>query len=559
MVSDDVLTLSLTRFLYLVGMKYLLLVVTVATLGCQQRPDYTVRLTLDSAPVIPKPSRIRADSNYLLFGPVIRPVFPEAADSIMVNQLTRTWRQASGKMYDTLASAYTPDPVSIRFIRNDSLPDEGYRMQINPEQIVIEAATRTGWYWGTQTLRQLFYTQLDTVVSGYALPTGIITDEPTYVHRGMMLDIARHFFPADSIKTLIDPLTLYKINVLHLHLTDDQGWRIEIKSWPRLTDIGGSTEVGGGEGGYLTQEAFTELVRYAQEREIMIIPEVDMPGHTNAALASYAELNDNKQATELYTGMRVGFSTLRVRDSTTYQFLNDVIGELAALYPGPYFHIGGDESEATDPDDYLYFVERVKQIVNRNGKQLIGWDEVARATLDTTDVIQYWRHDDKAIRAAEQGASLIYSPASHAYLDMKYNDSTRIGLTWAAPISVQLGYSWSPGDALKKAINKNYQLKLAALPDTLRSAIRGVEAPLWTETVTTTNEQEYLTFPRLPGYAEIGWTPGSQRNWEDYRTRLGRHARMLGTLEVNYYASPQVPWNLPLERFFIPPDTIKGR
>jgi hexosaminidase len=314
-----------------------------------------------------------------------------------------------------------------------------------------------------------------------------------------MLDVARHFFSVEDVKTLIDQISRYKLNVLHLHLADDQGWRIEIKSWPKLTEIGGSTEVGGGEGGYYTQEQYSDIVKYAAEHYITIVPEIDMPGHTNAALASYAELNCNGKATELYTGTKVGFSTLCTSKEITYKFIDDVVREISAITPGPYFHIGGDESHATKEEDYIPFIERVQGIVASHGKQVLGWDDIAISTLKPNTVAQHWSNVKNANMAVSKGAKILMSPATKAYLDMQYDKNTKLGLHWAAYIEVDSAYIWDPA-GFSAGIEKD--------------DILGIEAALWTETITNMDEMEYMVFPRLPGYAEIGWTSPSLRNWD---------------------------------------------
>jgi hexosaminidase len=342
-----------------------------------------------------------------------------------------------------------------------------------------------------------------------------------------MLDVARHFFGPEDVKKYIDRLALYKMNVVHLHLSDDQGWRIEIKSWPNLTAHGGKTEVGGGEGGFFTQEEYSDIVKYASERYITVIPEIDMPGHTNAALSSYPELNIGGKATELYTGIQVGFSTLDTRSETTYKFVDDVVREIAALTPGQYFHIGGDESHVTKIDDYVYFINRVQDIVLSHGKKVIGWDEIANATLKPNTVVQYWARAANAVKGISQGAKVLMSPSKYAYTDMKYDSTTVSGLNWAGYIEVDDAYNWDPS---------------TIEPEIKKENIIGVEAPLWTETVSEMNEAEYLIFPRLPGYAEIGWTPSEMRSWDEYRVRLAAHGRRMEYLGINFYRSPLVDW-----------------
>ena len=238
-----------------------------------------------------------------------------------------------------------------------SVGAQGYQLDITATSITVRANQPAGLFNGVQTLRQLLPVAAEstTVQTGpWLVPGGQIVDHPRFGYRGAMLDVARHFFPVAAIKAYIDQIALYKVNHLHLHLSDDQGWRIAIDSWPRLTTYGGGTSVGGGPGGYYTKADYTEIVNYAAIRHITIVPEIDMPGHTNAALASYAELNCNGEAPSLYTGMKVGFSSLCVGRELTYKFIDDVIRELAALTPGPYIHIGGDEASSTSDADYAH-------------------------------------------------------------------------------------------------------------------------------------------------------------------------------------------------------------
>lgn len=407
---------------------------------------------------------------------------------------------------------------------------EGYELDITKDRIVVKAHTPAGLFYGTQTIRQLLPSAIEKSSkqdTKWTIAAGTIKDKPEYGYRGSMLDVARHFFEVDEVKRYIDLIAYYKMNLLHLHLTDDQGWRIEIKSWPNLTAHGGSTEVGGGKGGFYTQEQYKDIVKYAQDRFIVIIPEVDMPGHTNAALASYPELNCNDSATKLYSGTEVGFSSFCTKKEITYKFIDDVLRELSTLTPGPYLHIGGDESHATKKEDYIPFVNRVQQIVQKHGKQVIGWDEIALATIVPNSVAQFWADSANSTNAVKQGAKIMMSPAKRAYLDMQYDSTSKFGLHWAAYIDVDAGYSWDPANYVNTISREN---------------IIGVEAPLWSETISNIDEAEYLLFPRLPGYAEIGWTPTSARNWEEYKVRLGKHGRRMTAMDIDYYKSPKVPW-----------------
>ncbi len=416
--------------------------------------------------------------------------------------------------------------IYLSVSEDSEIGNEGYEMNISKKLVSISANEPAGCFYGVQTLLQTLPVKLAEGEKPL-IPSGVIRDFPEYGFRGAMLDVSRHFFNVEEVKQFIDFLADYKMNILHLHLSDDQGWRIEIKSRPQLTEIGGSTEVGGGVGGFYTQEQYTELINYASDRQITIIPEIDMPGHTNAALASYAELNCDGKARELYTGTEVGFSTFCTGSEYTYEFIDDVIRELAELNPGPYIHIGGDESHSTPLEDYIPFVNRVQEIVVKYGKKVIGWDEIANATPVENSTVQFWADVENTTMGVEKGAKVIMSPASRAYLDMQYDSTTHLGLHWAGYIEIDHGYTWDPA---------------TLVPGIAKENILGVEAPLWSETVTNIDEVEYMVFPRLPGYAEIGWSAPDKRNWDEYKTRLAKYGKRFEAKGIDYYKSALVPW-----------------
>lgn len=414
-----------------------------------------------------------------------------------------------------------------------ALGEEGYELAVTSERIALRARRAAGLFHGVQTLRQLLPPEVEYTAAfprPLRVPAARITDYPRYTWRGAMLDVSRHFASVEDVKRYIDLMALHKLNRLHLHLADDQGWRIEIESWPNLAAYGGSTEVGGGPGGYYTQEQYADLVAYARDRFIVVVPEIDMPGHTNAALASYAELNCDGVAPPLYTGTEVGFSALCVHSDTTYRFVDDVVREISALTPGPYFHVGGDEVEELTAEEYTRFIERVQEIVTSRGKVMVGWDEIAAADLRPGSVIQLWRPDTahiEIIEAAARGASLILSPADRIYLDMKYDSATVLGLTWAGVTDVRRAYDWDPAELLEGV---------------RAGAILGVEAPLWAETVGNIRDIEHMAFPRLAAVAEVAWSPPASRSWSEFRTRLGAQAPRWSALGINFYRAPEVPW-----------------
>jgi len=429
----------------------------------------------------------------------------------------------------------TPPPGAIVLTYAEGIGEGGYELNVAPSGITITGGNSSGVFHGVQTLRQLMPVALEyEALRGSArtprpvpVPAVVVRDKPRFAWRGAMLDVARHFMTVDDVKRYVDLMALHKLNRLHLHLADDQGWRIEISSWPNLTQHGGSTEVMGGPGGFYTQAQYRDIVQYAADRFITIVPEIDMPGHTNAALASYAELNCDGQAKPLYTGTEVGFSALCVEKDVTYKFIDDVVREISAMTPGAWFHIGGDEVKTLSAEQYRGFINRVQGIVQSHGKQMIGWDEIAPANLLPTSVIQYWRPKTTPKEAVAKGAKVIMSVANRAYLDMKYDATTPIGLTWAAIIGVKDSYDWDP----------------AAVADGVPEAsLLGVEAPLWSETLATINDVEFLAFPRLAAIAELAWTPQSQRQWDDFRVRLGAQSSRWTALGLNFYRSPEIPW-----------------
>lgn len=400
----------------------------------------------------------------------------------------------------------------------DGHEPEGYVLEIDEHGIRIEASDEAGLFYGEQTLRQL-----DT---DGTVPFVRIEDAPRFAYRGAMLDVARHFLPVEAVQRYIDDIALLKLNHLHLHLTDDQGWRLEIPGWPELTGIGASTQVGGGGGGYYTAHDYRRIVEYAARRFVTILPEIDMPGHTNAAISAYPDLGDSPA--DPYEGIEVGFSSLAIGSERTYDFIADVTAAVAALTPGPYLHLGGDESHATSEEDYLAFAERATAIAARTGKTLVAWHELGRSrALPPGTIGQYWGFvepqdgaDALARSFVEQGGRLILSPADAIYLDMKYETDGELGLVWAnGPTTLERSYSWEPLDVV---------------PGLTEHDILGVEAPLWTETVTSIEDAEYLAFPRIASAAEIGWSPRDGRTFEDFARRVRAFSDLLERLGIPY-------------------------
>ncbi|MFF1921535.1 beta-N-acetylhexosaminidase [Streptomyces sp. NPDC058221] len=430
------------------------------------------------------------------------------------------------------------DGIRLRLGSRDSkLGAEGYTLTSGRGSVTITARKPAGLFHGVQTLRQLLPAQVEShsrQKGPWNVAGGSITDTPRYGYRGAMLDVSRHFFSVTEVKRYIDQIALYKMNTFHIHLSDDQGWRIAIDSWPKLATYGGSTEVGGGKGGYYTKSQYKEIVRYAASRYLEVVPEIDMPSHTNAALASYAELNCDGVAPPLYTGIEVGFSSLCAGKDVTYDFIDDVLRELSALTPGKYLHIGGDEAHSTSHEDYAEIMNKAQAVVGKYGKTVMGWHQITGATPVKGAVAQYWGYDktsaadrQQVVDAAKNGTKLVLSPADRVYLDMKYNEQTELGLKWAGLVEVQRSYDWDPATYLTGAP---------------QDAVLGVEAPIWAETLTDSDDIDAMAFPRLPGAAELGWSPAATHDWDTYKLRLAALGPRFTAMGIDYYRSPQVPW-----------------
>ena len=414
-----------------------------------------------------------------------------------------------------------------------SVGSQGYQLDVNSTGITIRANREAGLFAGVQTLRQLLPAAVESshkVPGPWPVAGGHIVDAPRFAYRGAMLDVSRHFFPVSVVERYLDELALYKVNYFHLHLSDDQGWRIAINGLPRLTSVGGSTEVDGGPGGFYTQADYQTIVAYAAARYITVVPEIDMPGHTNAALASYADLNCDGVAPPLYTGTDVGFSSLCVSKEYTYQFIDQVIGQLAALTPGPYLHIGGDEAQSTTATDYATFINRVQAIVAAHGKTVVGWHDVVNATPLPSTVAQFWdtsTTNAAVAAAAKHGTKLILSPANHAYLDMKYTEATPLGQDWAGLTDVKTAYGWDPGNYVteRQGVQRAGRRGAAVVGDPGDHGGHRVHG-----------------VPAATRDRGAGLVAGVHSRLDRVQEAAGRTGAAIQVLGINYYHSTQVPW-----------------
>ena len=440
----------------------------------------------------------------------------------------------------------------------DSLPSDGYRLTITPQQITI-AGKGAGVFYGIQSLIQLIPADRGATAN---ISCADITDYPRFAYRGLMLDVCRHFFSVQMVKKYIDLMAAYKLNNFHWHLTDDQGWRIEIKKYPKLTSVGSlraQTVIGNYHdrtpqqfdntpvGGYYTQDEIRDVVKYASDRYINIVPEIEMPGHSEAALAAYPELSCDPSLT--YTPAQTWgvFHDIYCPSDKTFSFLQDVLTEVMDLFPGKYIHVGGDEApkdvwkksefcqklikklglqddKASSKEDKLqsYFIQRMEKFINSKGRSMIGWDEILEGGLSQNATVMSWRGEAGGIAAAQQNHKVIMTPGSGGlYIDQLQGKQN------VEPLSIG-GY-----DPLSKIYA--YNPVPAVLTPEQGKFIIGVQANLWTEYIPTEKKVDYMVLPRLFALAEVAWSPLANKNYADFAyTRLPNHLALLDKNKFNY-------------------------
>lgn len=449
----------------------------------------------------------------------------------------------------------TPLPIRFRQVAFDTLtPPEWYTLVVRRDGIMVTAPTEEGLYRGSRTLVQL----LEQGHEAGTLPCLTITDWPRFPWRGMHLDVSRHFFPVEFVKKYIDLLARYKMNTFHWHLTEDQGWRIEIKKYPKLTEVGAwrkGSQIGPYAaqtfdtlryGGFYTQEQIREVVAYAAERHITIVPEIEMPGHAMAALASYPHLGCTGGPYEVQRGWGVFDEVFCAGNDSVFTFLEDVLTEVMDLFPGEYIHIGGDECPKTrwrecakcqtrmqveglndEHELQSYFIQRIEKFVNlptgqagAKGRKIIGWDEILEGGLAPNAAVMSWRGTEGGIAAAKAGHYAVMSPGSHCYFDHYQGDPANEPVAIGGYTTVQKVYSYEPiPEALTKA-EAQY--------------ILGAQGNVWTEYILTPEHVEYMAVPRMLALAEVLWAPKEKRNEADFMRRLEAEFAHLDMLAVRF-------------------------
>jgi hexosaminidase len=532
----------------------MIFILAVFATGCQSKQD---NLSIGDIAILPKPAYVMENDGFFEI---------RKNTKIIVDSET----EPLGEMLRTLLSpsmgfeldVSDGDPVrnSIHLSVNPSLKEleaEGYRLTVDKKGVLIEATAGAGIFYGMQTLRQLLPVEIFNEVASedvpWVLPGVEIKDFPRFKWRGMHLDVCRHFMPVEFIKKYIDLIAIQKMNSLHLHLTDDQGWRIEIKKYPKLAEISAWRDEtivghyrdeprkfdGKSHGGFYTHDDIREIVSYAKERYVTIVPEIEMPGHGQAALAAYPEISCTGGPFKVSTIWGIRKEVYCAGNEKTFEFMENVLGEVLDLFPGEYIHVGGDEcpkdrweecqkcqsrirSEGLQDEHELqsYFIKRIEKFLNDNNRRLIGWDEILEGGLAPNATVMSWRGEEGGIAAAREGHDVVMTPYSHTYFDYYQADPENEPLAIGGLLPLEKVYSYDPVPA--------------ELNEQQRHHILGVQGQVWTEYISTPEKAEYMAFPRACAMAEIGWTPSDQKDYELFSSTLLRHLKRLDFMNVNY-------------------------
>lgn len=556
---------------------YLLIVSIISILGCQPSQDEQ----LPFLNIIPQPKELIFDDGQFEINTETQLIY-KGLDKVALHTIksfNQHFSQASG--YELTINDQTPAQNYILFQIQaiESSSAEAYELVIEPTHIQIIAVTNKGLFYALQTLRQLLPNVIERNIVNNAtkwiLPSLQIKDFPEFEYRGLNLDVARHYFPVEFIKKQLDLMALYRLNVFHWHLTDDQGWRIEIKKYPKLTSIGAKrskTLIGHGANppfkydntpymGYYTQENIKEIIAYAQERHIQIIPEIEMPGHALAALASYPELGCTGGPYEVATHWGVFEDVMCPGKESTFTIIKDILSEVAALFPGEYIHIGGDECTKTkwrnckhcqkrinnlginnESELENYFIKRTQGIVSELGKKMVGWNEIMSDSTLADATIIMWQDDANYKNAIKNNNEIVKSSNNYLYFD-HYQ---------AAPQDHPLAIGgYTP-------LKDVYHYKVYADNEggEAQQSIIGIQANCWTEYMATEDKVEFMLYPRLQAFSEVAWGNENKKDWPEFRRKLESHLERLNILGVNYYYEVPKPVANSENLNFIHPTTL---
>jgi hexosaminidase len=510
-------------------------VVGLSLLCCLTVPAQEAKLL----PVIPAPAQWETSSGRFLLGADTRIAVKHDSLQSIANLL----RQYLGELHSSNKADGAGEPAIIRLRINKAVghSSEAYSLKIRERELIIEAGGLKGLGWGVQTLRQLW----QPASEGYWLPALDIRDEPRFAYRGMALDVSRHFFPVSFIRQYIDLLALYKFNTFHWHLTDDQGWRIEIKSLPRLQEVAAwrsGTLIGHKKelphrfddkryGGYYTQSEIKDIVAYAQQRGITVIPEIEMPGHALAALAAYPQLGCTGGPYETARFWGIFDDVFCAGNDSVFIFLQQVLDEVMTLFPSPYIHIGGDEcvkdkwkacvrcqqrmqKEGLKDEEELqsYFIKGIEAFVRSRGRHIMGWDEILEGGLPPDALVMSWRGEAGGIAAAAQGHPVIMTPETHLYFDYYQRMDMAEPLASGGFNPLHKVYSYDP---------------LSRIDSVSRRWVRGVEGQAWSEYYNSEQQAWYMLYPRILALAEVGWTDTTRKNYAAFLERVPAQLNLL--------------------------------
>lgn len=531
-------------------MKYLLLAfVLLSFMGCGVPPRQDVSIVPLPTQMVLKGGSLKWKSNQSLV---------VAFDSALFENVANHWQGMLGRDYGFNASVAKlgEGKADVSLVYQAMENPERYELEVSSQGVTVKAGTAAAAFYALQTFKQLLPLKAELDGRGVVVRALSIADEPVFAYRGTHLDVGRHFFTADSIKRFIDILAMHKMNTFHWHLTEDQGWRIEIKKYPRLTEVGAyrpNTVIGRntGEfdsiphGGFYTQEEIKEIVQYAADRYITIIPEIDMPGHMLAALAAYPELGCRGKGYEVARQWGVFDEVLCAGNEKMYTFVYEVLDEVLALFPSKYIHIGGDECPKAEwkkcpkcqakirqlklKDDGVhtaeeqlqsYFTHTVENYLNERGRLLIGWDEIMEGGLSETATVMAWRGINYAFEAAAQGNDAVLTPGGYCYFDHYQTDDLEnepLAIGGYSPVHRVYGYEPIPSD----------------VPDSIRKHILGVQANVWTEYMKTFNHVEYMLLPRLAALSEVAWS-SAPKDYAGFLVRLERFVKQYDEKGYNY-------------------------
>ena len=501
-------------------------------------------LTHKNIMIIPKPLKFELKENsFSLNDKTIIAVSNESKISgeLLANQL----RKSTGLPLNVATSNLNQNIISLNLIDDEKFGDEGYELFVASDKISLNAKTTNGLFYACQSLRQLLPPEnfRGSRVDGikWTIPCAYVFDKPSFKWRGLMLDSCRHFWNIDFVKKFIDLMAIYKFNVFHWHLTEDQGWRIEINKYPKLAEVAAwRIENGKKYGGFYTQEQVKEIVDYASERAINVLPEIEMPGHSVAAIAAYPKLSCSGEQVEVPTNWGVLENVYCAGNEFTFEFLENVIDEVVSLFPFEYFHIGGDEcpktawkkcpkcqqrikNENLNNEDELqsYFIKRMEKFINLKGKRLIGWDEILEGGLAPHATVMSWRGTKGGIAAAKQKHDVVMSPTTHCYFDYPQKADENIDIDGATFTPTEKVFEFNPIPA--------------ELSDEEAKFILGGQGNLWTEHIATTARAEEMLYPRACALSEKIWSDNSNDNYEEFKKRLDLHYKILDILNVNYF------------------------